>query len=472
MNNPKIEYKVPKGTRDFTPQEVELRQYVITTCENIFKLCDAQQTDTPTFELTSVLMEKYGDDANKEIYELKTKKDDNTPSTSTASTSTCSNANDNPQINQVEKCALRYDQTVPFSRYIKTNGISKMRRYQIGKVFRRDQPNMKAARYREFSQCDFDILGDDNEKEVADAECISVLNRILQKLKLTKGYIIKVNNRNILRAIFEHCQVPEPLFQTICSSIDKLDKKGWGYVFNEMTTEKHLPIDIAKKLKDTLIASKKVDFTTLNKYEYLPDNIVEYLKKFAQYLCIFNCEKFIKLDFTLARGLDYYTGLIFEVELKNAKEMGSVAAGGRYDTLCNDIDCVGFSLGIDRISTVVTPLSKRSQAIDVKLISPDDASESVFMYRMKILTIFRDAGIKAGAELRLTSNLGTQINKTLKQEIPFIAFIGTQELKNETVSLKNLDNQTQTEMTVEDACKIILGTTLISQVVGALAQKK
>lgn len=447
----KIEYKVPKGTRDLNPQEVELRQYIVSICEDTFKLCDAQPTDTPMFELKSILMEKCGEDANKEIYELKTKRerldDDQVDQCQV----------DHDQTDKPEKCALRYDQTVPFSRYIRTNGVVKMRRYQIGKVFRRDQPNMKSARYREFTQCDFDILGDDQEKEIADAECISVLNRILQKLELPKGYTIRVNNRDILRSIFEHCQVPEELFQTICSSIDKLDKKGWDYVFNEMTTEKKLPVDIAKKLKTTLIAAKKVTFATLNTCEYLSESLVKYMKKFAQCLDIFKCDKFVKLDFALARGLDYYTGLIFEVELKNAK-VGSVAAGGRYDTLCNGIDCVGFALGIDRIMTQVhlPARHKFEQAVDVKLISPDDASEDVMLYRMSLLTQFRDAGIKAGTELRVASNLGTQINKALKGHVPFIAFVGLQELKNGTVSLKDLNARTQTEMTIDSACKTIL----------------
>lgn len=426
-----IEYKVPKGTRDLSPQEAEMMRYITSRCENIFRLCDAQPIDTPIFELRSILMEKYGEEANKEIYELKNEKEEG------------------------ETLALRFDQTVPFSRYVKTNGVTKMRKYQIGPVCRRDQPNMHACRLRYFRQADFDILGSGLDKETADAECISVLNRILQSLNLTKSYTIKLNSREILGAIFDYCEIPEPLFQTICSSIDKLGKKGWDYVYNEMTTEKQLPESVATKLKDTLLRTKKITYNSLSKCDFLSEDLIERLRKFARLLKIFGCEKYVKLDFTLARGLDYYTGVIFEVELKKSK-IGSIAAGGRYDGLCNGIDCVGFALGLDRVMTALQPIPKRCTTIEVKLISPDDAAENVFIYRMQVLNKLRDAGISAGSELRLESNLGTQINKALKSQIPYIVFIGVQEMKNGTVSLKDLDNRTQEEMTIHDACVKIL----------------
>lgn len=441
----KIEYKVPKGTRDLSQQEADLRVHVIKTCENVFRMCDAQPIDTPTFELKSILMEKYGDEASKEIYTLKNDNEDG------------------------EQLALRFDQTVPFARYVKSNNITKMRRYQIGKVYRKDQPNMKACRFREFTQCDFDILGNDLVKEVADAETISVLNRILVDLRLTKSYTIRINNREILSSIFDYCKVPPLQFQAVCSSIDKLDKKGWDYVYNEITTDKNLDAEIATKLKQTFLDAKKVDWDTLDTFEYLPEHLVNNLRKFHRYLCLFGCEKVSKLDFTLARGLDYYTGLIFEVELKKGKVagLGSVAAGGRYDQLCNGIDCVGFALGVDRISTVVPVLSKKSTTIEVKLISPDDnndggggSAENVFAYRMHVMNQFRNQGIRAGTELKIQSNFGTQINKALKAHVPFIAFVGAQEMKNGTVSLKNLETRSQSEMTIEEACNIILASRL------------
>jgi histidyl-tRNA synthetase len=204
------EYKVPKGTRDSNPETEKLRQKLIEECEKQFLLYNAVRIDTPTFELYSLLMEKYNDENTKEIYVLE-------------------NKNDNG-----EKCALRYDLTVPFSRYVKTNHINNIRKYQIGKVFRRDNPS--PGRYREFYQCDYDCLGD-NIEWITDAETLLLLNNILAVFRdkyNMPNYVIRINSREILLDMMIACNISPELFSATCSCIDKLDKCEWKKVSSEL----------------------------------------------------------------------------------------------------------------------------------------------------------------------------------------------------------------------------------------------
>ena len=216
--------KVPKGTRDSTPEIEKLRQKLIEECEKQFLLFNAVRMDTPTFEIYSTLMEKYDDDENtKEIYVLE-------------------NKNENG-----EKCGLRYDLTVPFSRYTKTNRIEKMRRYQIGKVFRRDNPS--PGRYREFYQCDYDCLGN-NIEWATDTETLLLLNSILSIFKNKynlPNYTIRINSREILSDMMLACNIPLEMFSLVCISIDKLDKCDWNIVSKELR-EKGLTDESINKL--------------------------------------------------------------------------------------------------------------------------------------------------------------------------------------------------------------------------------
>jgi histidyl-tRNA synthetase len=193
----------------------------------------------------------------------------------------------------------------------------------------------------------------------------------------------------------------------------------------------------------------------LFKLEWLSEEFKTSFKKFWDYLCILKCDSKVKIDFTLARGLDYYTGIIFEVQLKKGK-IGSIAAGGRYDKLCNGIDCVGFSMGVDRVTSVVKQMPKRKQNVDVKVVSVD-STEDVFRYKLFLLEKLRSSGIKCGCEMSLDSNLGTQITKALKSDIPYLIFIGSDECQNNTVTLKTLDKKEQKQMSLESAIKKIKG---------------
>ncbi|CAF4322751.1 unnamed protein product, partial [Rotaria sp. Silwood2] len=295
---------------------------------------DAMAKMTPNEEDTGfviktprpLLTEKYGEDS-KLIYELKDQ-------------------------GGAEQLALRYDLTVPFARYLAQNKLSHMKRYHIGKVYRRDNPKMTRGRYREFYQCDFDIAGD-YASMVPDAECIKITVEILDKLALGP-FRVYLNHRKLLDAIFAVCGVPDALFRPISSSVDKLDKTPWDTVRNEMVNEKGLPGDIADKIwsyvqlrggadlvdqlrKDSQLCAQSTAIEALNELELL-----------FRYLTLYGVMDKIVFDLKLARGLDYYTGVIFEATLNSYQydptlgedqvAVGSVAGGGRYDELVNKID--------------------------------------------------------------------------------------------------------------------------------------
>merc|ERR1712004_749002 len=207
----KITLKSAKGTRDFHPDQMAVREKVINRIVNVFKCHGAVTIDTPVFELKEVLTGKYGEDS-KLIYDLKDQGG--------------------------EILSLRYDLTVPFARYVAMNKIMNIKRYQIAKVYRRDNPSISQGRYREFYQCDFDIAGQ-YDPMVPDAECVKIVKDILKAMEIG-SFVIKVNHRQILDGIFEVCGVSNDMFRTICSSVDKLDKSPWEEVRKEMVEEKNL----------------------------------------------------------------------------------------------------------------------------------------------------------------------------------------------------------------------------------------
>ena len=202
--------KIAKGARDLKPDQMAIRERVFNTIVDTFESRGAVTIDTPVFELKETLTGKYGEDS-KLIYDLKDQGG--------------------------ELLSLRYDLTVPFARYVALNGISNIKRYQIGKVYRRDQPQMNRGRFREFYQCDFDVAG--SSLLVADAEVIKVTTDVLRKLQLG-DFRLKINDRRLLDGILEVCGVPAEKFSTICSAIDKLDKMSWESVKNEMVEQKGL----------------------------------------------------------------------------------------------------------------------------------------------------------------------------------------------------------------------------------------
>ena len=427
--------KTPKGTQDYTPEKEKKRQSIIAECENIFLLYGAERIDTPTFELSSVLMEKYGDrEKEKEIFNLENKG--------------ISKGEDEGK----EKCSLRYDLTVPFARYVKEKNITKMKRYQIGKVFRRDQPGKH--RLREFYQCDYDNLGN-GEKWLMDAETLILLISILRSLKekyQLPNYLVKVNSRNNLTEIFKKSNISSDLFSTVCSSIDKLDKVSWDELVGEL--EK-------KGLSETQIISLKENLALGVENETLSKTL-NAVKSTLNIQEDTDGEKEIEVDYTLARGLDYYTDLIFEVVLtyKEVDESGqeknksiSIAGGGRYDSLCK-VPCVGFSLGIDRISPFCHIDYDYSKIYTVWITTnkckDEKIRESLSLYKLKVTTLLRNRGINVGIESKVAVNNGEAVRSTADKKIPYIIFLGEDELEKQIVTVKTIATEDQIKVSLEE----------------------
>lgn len=453
----RAEVKVPKGTRDFDPQQTRVRKRVFSIISEVFERHGAESIETPVFELKSTLTNKYGEDS-KLIYDL--------------------------EDQGGEILSLRYDLTVPFARYLATHNVSNIRRYQIGRVYRRDQPAMGRGRFREFYQCDFDIAGEYSPM-VADVEVIATLCDQLRTLgdlsefhrRALGEYTVKVNHRGLLNAVFSICGIPEDKIQTISSSIDKLDKESWETVRHEMIAVKGLTDEIADKVGSfTRISGFPYD--VLGQLEQdtslvsacggsLGDlrRLFEYLEAMEEDLTQFS------LDLSLARGLDYYTGVIFEVGLTSATQVGSIAAGGRYDTLVGmfsgrTVPCVGCSLGIERILTIVEEAERqlakaqldgvmRTTSTQVLVTSVGGEAEMMRRERMKICAKLRNSGIASEFALNDKPRMDKQLKYALSNGIPIIATIGADELASGTIKVKDLRRHEEIAVPVEELCAAV-----------------
>lgn len=442
---PKTVLKTPKGTRDYMPRQMAIREGVFKVIVDCFKRHGAETIDTPVFELKETLTGKYGEDS-KLIYDL--------------------------QDQGGELLSLRYDLTVPFARYVAMNKIAKMKRYHIAKVYRRDNPAMTRGRYREFYQCDFDIAGQ-YDPMIPDAECIKIVHEILSGLKLG-SFVIKVNHRLILDGLFEVCGVPQDKFRTICSSVDKLDKTFWEDVRGEMIDDKGLDPVSADRIGEYVQLSGSVELVE----KLLKDvNLIESksaktgleeMKLLLHYCDIFDVKDKVRFDMSLARGLDYYTGVIYEAVLEGAelvksndksKEqigVGSVAGGGRYDGLVGmfaakgkKVPCVGVSIGIERIFSIMEAKfemeNKEIRTVETEVLVAS-AQPKMLEERLKLCRELWDAGIKAEVSYKCNPKMLDQYQYAEKLSIPYLAVIGEQELKDGVITLRN--TQTREEISV------------------------
>jgi len=426
--------RIPKGSRDFGPEQMGIREEAFKIIIDVFKKHGAVTIDTPVFELKQTLIGKYGDD-QKLIYDL--------------------------MDQGGELLALRYDLTVPFARYLAMYVPGKIKRYHIGKVYRRDQPMMNKGRYREFYQCDFDIAGNYN-KILADVEVIVVAVDILKKLNIG-DFIIRLNHRILLNSYLLLCGVPSNKFKSICSAIDKLDKEPWDMVALEMQ-QKGLSMLIINRIKEFVSLNsteiwKIFDILKNNKeimkYEQVENTLIE-LKSLFEYLELFNIINKVSFDLSLARGLDYYTGLIFEcVVTSNEVGVGSVAAGGRYDDLVgmfnkDSIPCVGISIGIERIMKLLEErdVKKKKKKVNILISS---IGSNMLVDRMKLLSLLWEANITAESSFdNKNIKLFSEITWALDNNIPYMIIIGKKEIDKNTVQLKNLYETSQVEINRND----------------------
>lgn len=442
---PKIVAKPPKGTRDIPPDAMMVRSRAFEDITRIFRNHGAVSIDTPVFELRDVLQNKYGEDS-KLIYDL----------------------SDDMSSETGEKLSLRYDLSVPFARYIASNNVSNIKRFHIGKVYRRDRPAMERGRFREFYQCDFDIAGV-YPAMVPDAEVLVVMMEMFDTLAAQspfhataiEGYKIKVSHRGILDAVFRVCGVPDALLRSICSAVDKLDKESWDVVRAEML-DKGLEAAAADRINYFVsLKGEPADILSqLRGREDLVQRCGSELDDMERLFSLVDCMRDgiasrLSFDLSLARGLDYYTGVIFEaVLLDNSVNLGSIGAGGRYDNLVgmfrkNSIPCVGCSLGIERIMNVMMKAAEqqakaassdgkgkvRPTVTDVMVAT---IGKGTMQPRLKLCSELWRSGIATEFAYNENWNFGKQLTNALNLGIPLMVVLGEDEIAANVVKLKNL----------------------------------
>lgn len=432
-----------KGTRDFTAQEIYRRKYIINILQNNFELFGFEPLETPSFENLSTLTGKYGEEGDRLIFKILNSGD----FTDKINDEDWQNKNAKKLTSQISDKALRYDLTVPFARFVAMNH-GKMsfpfKRYQIQPVWRADRP--QKGRFREFYQCDADVVGSYSLWQ--EVELVQLYLKSFQELGIPVS--VCINNRKILSGLAEYADISEQLID-FTVALDKLDKIGKEGVITEMKE---------KGISDASI--NKLDFLFNN----LPVNeVLALLKEKFQGIevgekgieelefVLDNCQKLgvsledLVFDITLARGLDYYTGAIFEVKAKNV-QMGSIGGGGRYDNLTEvfgvkDKPGIGISFGLDRIYLVMEELNLFPENTDKKVeYLFANYGENEALEAMKIISQLRQKGISV--ELYPESaKLKKQFTYAEKKQIPTLIFYGEEEIKNQQITLKNLESGEQ-----------------------------
>lgn len=451
---------IPKGTRDFNAEEVAKRSYIMEIIKEQFQLYGFQPIETPSFENSETLMGKYGDEGDRLIFKIlnsgeylsKIKEDEYRSKSEAALT---------PKISEK---ALRYDLTVPFARYVvqHQNDIEfPFKRYQIQPVWRADRP--QKGRFREFYQCDADVVG--SKSLLQEVEFVQLYDAVFTTLNL-RGVTIKINNRKVLSGIAEVIGAKDKLID-FTVALDKLDKIGEEKVKEEMRS-KGISEDGITKLQPlfslsgdfgaqveslkSILNSSEIGLKGIEELEFINTAISNLKLKTAK----------LQLDVTLARGLDYYTGAIFEVAAPEGVKMGSIGGGGRYDDLTGifglkDMSGVGISFGLDRIYLVLEELNlfpeTITEATKVLFIS-FGAHEA--MTSLQAVSKLRENGIKAELYPDAVTS-GKQMKKQMthanRRNIPFVVLVGEEELKSETYSLKNMATGEQQKLKFEDLLK-------------------
>lgn len=435
---------LPQGTRDFASDTLRKRRFIIDTIRNIFELYGFEPLETPAIENLETLMGKYGDEGDKLIFKILNNGLDN-PSKREKAISDFETILAGKNNKNITERALRYDLTIPFARYMAMNQgklTLPFKRYQIQPVWRADRP--QKGRYREFLQCDADIAG--TYSLISDAELTEIYLAVFKKLQIETD--VKINSRKILYALAEVCGNVENM-NSITVAIDKLDKIGLGKVKEELSSaglssanitliEKYISIEGSNEEKLEKVSTIIEDSETGRKG-------VEELKYILEILKDSNTKdgkQQIILDFTLARGLNYYTGIIYEVKAKNV-QMGSIGGGGRYDNLTGlfgvpDIPGVGISFGLDRIYDVMDELNlfptNINQSTEVLFFN---LGEKESRYAYSLMQKLRVSEISCELFYE-NSKLDKQFKYASKKNIDYAVIIGSVELEQENCVIKNL----------------------------------
>lgn len=447
---------LPKGTRDFGPLQMARRNFILNTIKDTFQLFGYQQIETPAMENLNTLTGKYGDEGDQLLFKI-LNSGDFLKKVSPEDLSVGANAT----LPKVSEKGLRYDLTVPFARFVVMNRNEltfPFKRFQIQPVWRADRP--QKGRYREFYQCDADVVG--TESLVCEAEIILMIRDVFSKLGL-KDYSIKVNNRKILTGISEAIGAAGKE-GPLCVAIDKLDKIGWEKVKEELT-ERDFSAESVEKLAP--LVSLNTDYK--GKIEFLKEFLagseigLKGVEEFEEMLTILgqmgeNLD-FVDFDVMLARGLSYYTGAIFEVKV-NHVSIGSVSGGGRYDNLTgvfglSGVSGVGFSFGVDRLYDVLDELNLfPEESLKGTKILLTHFDQKGFEYALSILTKLRKAEIKAEIFPDVTK-VKKQLDFASKKGIPFVGICGDNEIQTESLALKNLETGNQEILKIEEVISFL-----------------
>ena len=450
---------IPKGTRDFSPTEVAKRQYIIQIIKSNFEKFGFQPIETPSFENSETLMGKYGEEGDRLIFKILNSGD----YLAKANATHLENKDSTKLTASISEKALRYDLTVPFARYVvqHQNDIEfPFKRYQIQPVWRADRP--QKGRFREFFQCDADVVG--SKSLWQEVELVQLYDTVFTALGL-EGVTIKINNRKILSGIAEVIGASDKLID-FTVALDKLDKIGEDGVKKEMI-EKGISEDAILKVQPLFNFTGTI-YEKINQLSVLLADSTEGMKGVDELRFICNhvtelglSTAILDLDVTLARGLNYYTGAIFEVAPPKQVAMGSIGGGGRYDDLTGifglkNMSGVGISFGLDRIYLVVEELNLFPDTVTAtsKALFINYGEKEAF-YAMKAIKELRNSGVKV--ELYPdNAKVAKQFQHADKRNIPFAVIVGDQEMASNTFSLKNLITGEQVSLNFEDLKKALL----------------
>ena len=440
-----VKCSIPKGTRDFLPVEMARRNYIFDTIREVFRAFAFEPIETPSLENLSTLMGKYGEEGDKLLFKV-------------LNSGNFMEGVDFQQdyhkvAPQICDRGLRYDLTVPFARFVVQHREQvqlPFRRYQLQPVWRADRP--QKGRYREFYQCDADMIGSDSM--LNELELVQMINEVFNRLGI--NVVVKINNRKILAGIAELIGAPDKLVD-ITVAIDKLDKIGLDNVRDELRERglDEAQIEALNPVFDLQGDARQKLASLRELFSGIEVGIkgVEETTELFDLIGLFNLECEVELDLTLARGLNYYTGAIFEVKAKGV-QMGSICGGGRYDNLTGifgmpGVSGVGISFGADRIYDVLTELElfpvDLGQAAKVMFVN---FGAEELKHCIRCAYQMRDAGI-ATLIYPDAAKMKKQMEYANRKGIPFVAFVGESEMKDNTVTLKDMAAGTQETLSID-----------------------
>ncbi|MCQ2215257.1 MAG: histidine--tRNA ligase [Bacteroidales bacterium] len=439
---------IPKGTRDFSAVEMARRNYIFDTIKGVFAKYGFSQIETPAMENLSTLLGKYGDEGDKLLFKILNSGD------FLSSAGGPLNPNSDKAALQISEKGLRYDLTVPFARFVvqhQTELTFPFKRFQIQPVWRADRP--QKGRYREFYQCDVDIIGSDSL--LNEVELIQIVDDVYEALNINVA--LKINNRKVLAGIAEAIGAAEHMVD-ITVAIDKLDKIGLENVNAELK-EKGLSDESVEKLQPILKMQGSQEEKLATMRSVLTSEVgqkgLDELETIFNYVKALGLKKIkVELDLTLARGLNYYTGAIFEVKALDV-EIGSITGGGRYDDLTGifglkGMSGVGISFGADRIYDVMTQLNLFPESVleQTRILFANFGGEDE-MYSLKQVRALRAKGFKVEIFPDATK-MKKQMQYADKKQIPFVALCGETERNENKITLKNMVTGEQASLTLEE----------------------